>query len=573
MSSAQLETAVGTAAPSWRTLEYFSLARVLVASALVLTFAVLGAPFLGRAPVEKAAPALLLAGTLAYFASAAALAFAAFFFKRNFTLQVVAQLLLDLVLLTLLMTATGGLRGGIVILYLLPIAGASLLLPTVAAFFVCALAVLAVLGDAALRAVQAGTAESQIFQAGMYGAVLFGVTGLLRLLSSRLATQEQLARLRGRDLENQLEINRLVIAQMEQGVIVVDSQARVRANNRAARILLGLAPSVQLTGKSLLDYGETRSLAEAFLRWQEAQKSSGVWSERSMRTISPGDDANAHTMSNIQVRARFARPPSDVSDEYVIFLEDRRAIEERAQQLKLASMGRLTASIAHEIRNPLAAISHAGQIMGEEAHDPLHQRLAGIVRENTLRLNRLVDDVLRVARREAPLGDDIALESFVNDWLAEFARDRGLPPDRVRVVTRGEVHANFETSHLRQVLFNLVDNALRYASSRPGSVEILLERAGDDEGRARLWVFDDGAGIAPDARGALFEPFYTTHTRGTGLGLYLAREFCIANRAELSYSALRQLDGSSRSGFMLRFSRSSAGRPEDTGFLDTIPVL
>jgi two-component system sensor histidine kinase PilS (NtrC family) len=568
-----IETLAPDDAPAWRTLEYLALARVLVASALILSFAALGVPFFGRGPESGDSPGLLLAVTLSYFVAAAALAFAAFFLRRNFVLQVAAQLVVDMVLLTALMVATGGLRGGMMILYLLPLAGASLLLPTVAAFFVCALAVIAVLVDALVRSLQSGTSDAMIFQAGLYGGALFAITGLLRLLSARLSAQEELARLRGRDLENQLEINRLVIAQMEQGVIVVDATARVRANNRAARVLLGLAPNVQLTGQRLSDSAELRALADAFFRWLDAEKSSGVWSHSVMPAVETAGDRSGHAMPNIQVRARFARPPSENSDEYVIFLQDMRAVEERAQQLKLASMGRLTASIAHEIRNPLAAISHAGQLLGEETDDPLQQRLAGIVKENTHRLNRLVEDVLRVARREAPLGDDIELGAFVRDWLAEFLRDRDLQPERVRTTLSPDVHVKFEQSHLRQVLFNLVDNALRYASGRPGSVEVVVEHAGDDDGRARLWVFDDGPGVAPDARGALFEPFFTTHARGTGLGLYIAREFCIANRSDLGFGSQRQLDGSSRDGFMLRFARTTGGSTEDSGFLDTIPVF
>jgi two-component system sensor histidine kinase PilS (NtrC family) len=272
------------------------------------------------------------------------------------------------------------------------------------------------------------------------------------------------------------------------------------------------------------------------------------------------------------LRARFARPPSDGGGKFVIFLEDVRAVEERAQQLKLAAMGRLTASIAHEIRNPLAAISHAGQLLEEEAQAPLQQRLTNIVRENTARLNRLVEDVLRVARREPPLGDDIDLGAFAGQWLAEFIRDRAIAPGLISLQVEPGLDVKFEQSHLRQILYNLVDNALRYASGRPRSVELIAERAPDDGGRVRLWVFDDGPGIAAEARNALFEPFYTTHARGTGLGLYIAREFCLANRSDLVYGARRELDGSSREGFLLRFARTGTVGADEHGFLDTMPV-
>ena len=150
-----------------------------------------------------------------------------------------------------------------------------------------------------------------------------------------------------------------------------------------------------------------------------------------------------------------------------------RDVENRAQQLKLAAMGRLTASIAHEIRNPLAAISHAGQLMGEDSTDPMLQRLAGIVRENTQRLNRLVEDVLRVARREPPLGDEIDINEFVQQFLTEFLRDRALAATTIQLESQPELRVKFEQSHLRQVLYNLVDNALRYATGGPKSVRML----------------------------------------------------------------------------------------------------
>ena len=292
----------------------------------------------------------------------------------------------------------------------------------------------------------------------------------------------------------------------------------------------------------------------AFSAWSEGGRSEGLWSN----TIVPTADNGATIAPEARLRARFARPSSPVSDEFVIFIEDVRDVEDRAQQLKLAAMGRLTASIAHEIRNPLAAIGNAGQLLSEDARDPVLKRLATIVRENTQRLNRLVEDVLRVARREPPLGDEIDLSDFV-------AR----VPVRVRSATAGwrsrrsvrnwrrDQRVKFEQSHLRQVLYNLVDNALRYASGESGCVCVIVEPAPEGD-RPQLWVVDDGPGVPFEARTALFEPFFTTRNQGTGLGLYLAREFCVTNRAELAYASRREIDGTSRDGFLLRFG---LGRP------------
>ncbi|MCU0940700.1 MAG: HAMP domain-containing histidine kinase, partial [Burkholderiaceae bacterium] len=182
-------------------------------------------------------------------------------------------------------------------------------------------------------------------------------------------------------------------------------------------------------------------------------------------------------------------------DEFVVFLDDVREVEERAQQLKLAAMGRLTASIAHEIRNPLAAISHAGQLLSEDAREPLQARLSGIVRENTQRLNRLVDDVLRVARRESPLGDEIELGAFIREWLAEFERDRALHPGRVEVQAEPNVRVKFELSHLRQVLRMRAppcsSRSTRRAPAAPGSA--CTSRASSVWPTAASWSTPAGA--------------------------------------------------------------------------------
>jgi two-component system sensor histidine kinase PilS (NtrC family) len=555
-------------APGWRTLEYLALVRVLIVSTLVLVIAAFGPP-LGDGGAGGA-PRLLAVG-LVYFLFAATLAILTLFARTNFALQLGGQLAVDLILVSMLVALGGGVRGGMMIFYLLPLAGAALLLPTIAAFFVCSLAVLVLLIDSLLRGLQPGAQEPVVFQAGLYGAALFAITGLLGLLSARLAVQERLAIRRGRDLENQLEINRLVIAQMDQGVLVIDAQTRVRANNRAARVLLSLHPEAQFTGHRLAEYPHMQPLAQAFTQWLGDENPRGNWFDAVLPPVAGG--AMGAEATELRLRARFGRPTSETNDEFVIFLEDVRAVEQRAQQLKLASMGRLTASIAHEIRNPLAAISHAGQLLAEEADAQLQQRLIAIVRENTLRLNRLVEDVLRVARREPPLGDEIMLSPFVGEWLQEFERDRGLAAGRVRVEVKSDMVVKFEPSHLRQILFNLVDNALRYASSRVGAVQVLGELAVDDAGRAQLWVLDDGPGVAAETRAALFEPFYTTHARGTGLGLYVAREFALANGSDLAYAARRELDGTSREGFVVRFSRPALVNAETGGFLDTMPVL
>jgi len=534
-------------APPWRILQYLGLARLIIAIGLLLAIGALGPSIRGGS-----APGYL-ASAMVYFAGAAALAMAAMYLRRRVVVHVAAQIAFDLALISALMIASGGLRSGLVVLYLLPLSGASLLLPTAAVFFVCALAVITILLDTLARSLTAAGADASLFEAGLYGAMMFAITALLRLLAQRLAAQEQLAQQRGRNLHNQLAINRLVIAQLEQGVVVVDAAARVRANNRAARLLFGLKPEAQLTGERLSTVEQLRPLVSAFQRWRES----------SVNENAAG--AGVVELPELRLRARFVQPSAVQSDEFLIFIEDQRALDERAQQLKLASMGRLTASIAHEIRNPLAAISHASQLLLEDATDAGLKRLASIVRENTLRLNRLVDDILRVARREAPLGDDIELARFLPEWLDEFVRDRPQAQRRIALEVPAEARVKFERSHLRQVLFNLLDNALRYASDTAGAVRVFVDERGP---AVALWVVDDGPGVAESVRASLFEPFNTTHLAGTGLGLYIAREFCLANRCQLAYDEAILPDGNRRPGFVVRFAAGAERQQSD--FLDTI---
>jgi len=555
------------AEPSWPTLQTFALVRVLVSTALLLAVMMFGAPMIGQA--LGADPGRMLSLLGAYFALAISLLAWTLLRRSRFGLQIWAHLSVDLLMMSMLVVLGGGTRSGVFIFYLLPLAEASLALPSLGAFFICSIAVLVLLGNEVMRTFSGSPGEAQLFQAGVVGAALFGITALLRLLSTRLSRQEQLARLRGRELDSQLQINRLVISQMEQGVIVAEAGTLVRANNRAARVMLGLSPEAQLTGRRLLELVSAQELAHAFMNWLASLELGAVPTQSDI-VIKGGETQPAGAPRRLRVR--FARPERQPSDEYVIFMEDLQAVEERAQRLKLAAMGRLTASIAHEIRNPLAAIGQAGQLLSEDVRDPLHQRLASIVRENTQRLNRLVEDVLRAARRDSPLTDEFDLLEFCSSWLGEFVRDRGLTGEAIRLEAPPGLIVRFEQNQLRQVLFNLVDNALRYCSGRPGSIEIRADPPGERAAPLCLWVFDDGPGVAAADREAMFEPFFTTHTRGTGLGLYLAREFCVANGFDLIYTGWQQPPAPVRFGFCLRFGPPAPRPAEEPDFMDTLPT-
>jgi two-component system sensor histidine kinase PilS (NtrC family) len=229
-------------------------------------------------------------------------------------------------------------------------------------------------------------------------------------------------------------------------------------------------------------------------------------------------------------------PHADSLDRCVIFMHDVSAIENQAQQLKLASMGRLTASIAHEVRNPLSAIGHATALLAEDLPGKAEQRLLKIVADNVARVNRMVEDILQLSRKVQPNGQPVQLDVFLAELKTEFEETHALGSDVVWIGAVGTGSASevrFDALHLREVVVNLLNNSTRYASKTPGSIRLfaLPNRAGNME----LHVQDDGPGITAEVRAHLFEPFYTTSSKGTGLGLYLARELCLNNHAMLDY--------------------------------------
>jgi two-component system sensor histidine kinase PilS (NtrC family) len=216
----------------------------------------------------------------------------------------------------------------------------------------------------------------------------------------------------------------------------------------------------------------------------------------------------------------------------VLFIEDTTRSREEAQQLKLAALGRLTANIAHEIRNPLSAISHAAELLDEEHRSADRGRLTRIIHDNTQRLERLVSDVLQLNRRDRAAADRVTLDEWLPEFVADFCANQSVPADRVSLEISRPVTVEFDREHLQQVLWNLLRNGVRHARAEPGSVRLEVSAYAD---QVELNVIDNGPGVAREILGQLFEPFFTTESKGTGLGLYLARELCTANRAALEY--------------------------------------
>ena len=495
---------------SWRPFQYFNLYRLILAG-LALLAAIWPQSWI--AVLHVADSPLFLPAAAGYLLVVAAGFLASIHWWHRFNFQLSSQVLADVAVLGLLMFVAGGIGSGMGTLLLVSLATASLVGRGRLVLFYAALATLVTLGGQVFGVLARGLEPATIVQAGLLSAGFFATAILARLLGQRLMANEELARQRGIGLENQRRISQRVIERMQDGVLVVGSAGQIERHNPMAAEMLGAAPA---PGAQLSSY--CPPLAGALADWKGS---------RAVATQEFKPPTGA------ELRARFEQTSSSAG-EVLVFLEDLGRVQERAQQLKLAALGRLTASIAHEIRNPLSAIGHAGELLREERRGAMQERLLKIVADNVARLDRIVADVLELGRRDRMQAEALPLESFCAQFVEGFEGVQGVAPDIIALETDGEPVLWFDRTHLHQVLWNLLANAVRHASGTPGSVRL---RASAGTATVELHVIDDGGGVPDEARTQIFEPFFTTHHLGTGLGLFIARELCAANGATLDLAS------------------------------------
>lgn len=561
----------------WRSLQTLSLTRMLIALVL-LAYLVAGG-------YGWRSPGLLdyIAICSIYLLLAALFAVLTIYWRRRFLAQLLCQLALDLTVISLLYHDGGGVRSGLAILYLFPLTGAAILAPLVLALFGAALVSLFMLLESAYRILMFES-DRAVMQAGLYGAAFFAAVLLVSRLAARLIKQEELASQHGNALLIQQAINQLVIADMGDGVLVAGADGVHFTANPAALRMLGLAgwPGLeQGQGLPLRDLPALAPLAGAYDAWLAdaardavflTLKPDGALPDAVQTSTSAPAPAQLHSGRRelaAHLKLRFATAGTDglTAVRSVIFLQDVTEIENQAQQLKLASMGRLTASIAHEVRNPLSAIGHATALLAEDLLEPVQLRLLRIVGDNVARIDRMVEDILGLSRKAQVHDEALLLAPFLAGLKAEFEETHGLAPGMLRfdldTAQAATLAVRHDSLHLREVVLNLLTNAVRYASGAPGSIHLFLVAGA--AGRIELHVRDDGPGISPEVRAHLFEPFYTTSSKGTGLGLYLARELCLNNGALLDYEYhfdgapnANDIDGHCASGrFVITFAALS----------------
>jgi len=422
----------------------------------------------------------------------------------------------DILCIALVMVAGGSTGGSLPILLFPQLAASGWLLRTQTAFFHAAIASFVLLGLDVWRMLQGQVSGAQPFQTGLIGFGYFATIGIAVALGRYTKASEELATQRGIDVANLEQVNRLIIQDMQDGVLVVDLNGVVRGHNAQVTRLLGGFGRMR-GGMRLAEFSST--LHDYWRRWQEDYT----------EALPPFKVESTQRL----LRVRLVRIGSGLNGGTLIYLEDLGRAQNEAQQMKLAALGRLTASIAHEVRNPLSAINQAAQLLEEDAIvPPAGARLLGMIRNNARRIDRIVGEVLQLNRRDRQQPEVVTLVEFMQALIDEIVQAEAMPPNAIVVLIPNDVRVMFDRGHLNQIVWNLVRNAWQHCQKKEGSIRIAA-RPGYMGDAIICELADDGPGIPAELRPQIFEPFFTTRPGGTGLGLYIARELADANGAAL----------------------------------------
>lgn len=509
-----------TSSQLWHSLHYFNLYRMTVSGVFVVSFVLFGPTLTYGA----ANPGAFFLFSVFYLGFSLLAEIPVTLRWPRFEGQLFGHMLADVVFVTSLMHTSGGMKSGLGLLLLISMTAAGLVGRGRLVLFFASVSSLAVLSEQSYRVLELQEDSSGFVHSALLSAGLFTTAWLAHMLLKRMLASERVAREKSIDLENLEQVNQLVLQDMDDGVLVVDGESRLRQFNRMGERLLGR--SLGRGGEGLLA-SYSKPLADCL--------------ERRKERVMAGFEVFKPDSSGRQLRARFVPVGGDPQHGMVIFLEDMGKIQAQAQQFKLAALGRLTAGVAHEIRNPLSAISYADELLlEEEGLSPTQKRLLEIIRDNTRRLEKMIQEVLQLNRRDRAQKEPINLTEFIGSFVEEFCQIEKVEATVFAIHVAAEMPlACFDRGHLNQILWNLCRNAVRYCRKESASVRVEARTLAHEGYDIELSVADDGPGVDETVRAQLFEPFFTTSSQGTGLGLYVAREICEANDALLEYVSER----------------------------------
>ncbi len=507
---------------AWRVLRLVNIYRILVSVFLLAMFLVADDPRL----IGAVQPDLFFGIALVFFVFGAVNDFAIIQRWPSLLAQSVAQVLIDVVAIMLLAHASGGLESGLGNLLIVSVAAVSLIWARRRAVLFGAMAAIGVLAEQYFSVLRGTATIADSTPAGVLGGILLFISYAAHPLTRRIQESEALARQRGIDLANLSQLNEYIIQNLRESIVVVDGDDRIRLMNEAAAKYLGTDRKQR--GQPLSEVSP--KLLESVAAWRSG---SGYDNQAPVSILS----ADGSTFVN----PYFAPIGTDEQGALLIFLEDASALAEKVQQSKLASLGRLSASIAHEIRNPVGAMSHAGQLLAESPTLGEDERkLTGIIESHARRVSGIIDNVLQLSRRDSTRAERIDLAEWVRHFAAEFVATRQVPEDTLaHLATSATIEVHMDPSHLHQVVWNLCENALQYADPATfhSPIELVSGRRLAND-RPFLEIRDKGPGIPGEIRDRIFEPFFRgsgEQKSGTGLGLFICRELCECNRAALVY--------------------------------------
>lgn len=471
-------------------------------------------------PGKEFDPLLFLSTSIFYLCSFFAFIFGIQNKKPKLETQVMLQTCIDVAVIMTMTHASGGLKSGLAMLLIINISMTSLFLPRQLTLLFAAATTLAILSDQIYSHLIGHVAHTSFTQAGMLGMLIFAFAFLASGFSRQLRDTEQLANEQERELATITQLNEHIIRSMRTGIIVLSADGKILMSNYAAENLLG---DIKLNYHTPLQNIAPR-LYERFTDWQSSdEKPQQLPIQQS------------HGLPDIQPGFSAIEKNEDKKGLTLVFLEDASQLNQRFQQIKLASLGRLTASIAHEIRNPLAAIQHAAQLLDESIDDPANQKLAHIIITQTQRLNGVVKNVLHLSRKQRNSPDVIQLNDWLQKFKNEFCPTHGMREQQIEIkITPETLAITFDTEEFHQIFWNLCSNSINHSGIDTHHLLIKIHsQISEDSQQPVIDIMDNGRGIDDTVAPKIFEPFYTTSTEGTGLGLYIIKEIVENNRAKI----------------------------------------